>query len=224
MARRARSFRRRRRQHTIWTDIRLLQASLPTVLLDENTPIDGAFSGVTRLEGTDFTQKRTIVDMSATISQLADPASNSTMLEICIGLGWFDSMQDAGGQAVNTTIVAGAGPLDDINNSKWFARCCVYIPLGSMILRVPTAPNDNGTVIPVPGGSLFVIGPTAATREIVWQCHLDTKAQRKQEGQQSEYLNVAIQARVASGDLAAGDDVSIQMHGFMGRQVLAINT
>lgn len=191
------------------------------MLLDELTPIDGAFSGISRLIGTDFTQKRTIVDMITIIDQLADPSSNATMLEICIGLGWFDSMQDTDGQAVNTTIVAGTGPLDDINNARWFARCCVYIPFGFLATRVPTAPNDNGMVWPVLGGSVSVLGATASDRKITWQCHLDTKAQRAQKGQESEFLNVAFQARVASGDLAAGDDVSVRLDGFMGRQVIA---
>ncbi len=222
MAVRRRSFRRRRRQRVIWTDIGLAQASLPTVLLDELVPVDGAFSALRRYEGTDLTVKRTIVDTAVTITSLADPVNANTMLELCIGLSWFDSMKDVDGKGVNSSISAGTGPVDDINNSRWFVRCCVLIPLGQLIVRVPSGANDNGLWVSNPMGGYLVLGAAANTRKITWYCHIDTKAQRRQQGQETEWLNVALQARVASGDLAAGDDVSVIMDAFRGRQVLAI--
>lgn len=224
MAARARSFRRRRRQRTIWTEIRKPAASLPSILLDETTPIDGAFSGLDRYSGTDFTVKRTIVDFSCTIDRLANAANAQTMLELCVGLSWFDSQADVDGQATNQAMLGGTGPLDDINNSRWFVRCCVLIPMGFLQLRVPSATNDTGMSWTVPGGSVKVLGNTAAGQQVVWDCHIDTKAQRAQHGQESEWLNVALQGRIVQGDLAAGQDIACFMDAFMGRQVLAIKS
>lgn len=212
-----------RRQRVIWDSLSLPQASLPSLLLTNAAgSLDGAFSAIKRYDGTDLTVRRTIGQVGGRITSLGDQADRDMELELCVGLSWFDSMADTDGQGLNTTISPGTGPLDDVDNSRWYVRCCVTIPLGTQILFgatenivVPTNIGDSTY-----GGVWWVLGGTIA--EFGFQCFFDTKAMRKQHGKQSEWLNIAMQAQTSSLP-AVGDDITVALNSFNARHVLSVN-
>ncbi len=202
----------------------MAQTDMPDALLDNLTAIDGGFSSVKRYTGAsgDLLVKRTILDVTCRITQLGLQVSNNSILRICVGFSYFDSMGDLNGQAVNTAILAGTGPLTDADNSRWFIRCCVDIPLGQMNLLINAA--ETGMVFPLAGkdglnGSWWAIANTAGNQEFGFHCHVDTKTSRKLQGRESEWLQMALECSVEPTP-AAGDDISILINGFHGRQVM----
>ncbi len=225
--RRRRSGGARRRQRLVWDTLDLVQADLPVLILDSTAARDGAFSGIKRYDGTDLTVKRTIFDVVGRITVLDEPVALDAVLEICIGLGWFDSQTDADGLAIATTMANGTGPLTDADNNKWYARCCVDIPIGSWMPNFTVA--GRGMVVPIAGktglsGHAYIIGSGAPTTvEMGFHCHWDSKAQRRQHGIETPFLNLAVEARISITP-AAGDDVTIRINKFSGRHVLAISS
>ncbi len=223
MARRRFTRGRSRRRNTVWDDISLATASLPLLVLDSTQIRDGAFSGIKRYSGSDFTVRRTIADCTVRMTQLGTQVNKDMCIEICIGLSWFDSLADTDGQGNNTTISDGTGPLTDADNSRWYARCCVCIPIGQLTGWGSSAFGRNMVVETMPGAGWWIAGATsAAAIEYGMWCHWDTKAMRKQRGLESEFLNIAMEAR-SNVALAAGDDLTIAMNQFSGRHVLSKN-
>ncbi len=204
----------------------MVQADLPLLLLDETQALDGAFSSIKRYDGTDLTVKRTIFDCVGRITQLGNQPNQNMVLEICIGLSWFDSMQDASGLAISSTIAAGTGPLDDADNNRWYARCCLDIPIGQLGARFDAA-EGHSMVVPIQGkmapmGSWWVISSTTPSGlEMGFHCHWDSKSGRRVHGIETPFLQAAFQAGVSSTP-AAGDDISIAINKFSGRHVLAL--
>ncbi len=223
MARHRRRSFGRKRTNTVWDDISLATASLPLLLLDSTQIRDGAFSGIKRYSGSDFTVRRTIADSTVRMTALGSQVNKDMCIEICIGLSWFDSLTDTNGQGNNTTIADGTGPLTDADNSRWYARCCVCIPIGQLSGFASGAFGRNMVVETMPGAGWWITSATtAAAVEYGMWCHWDTKAMRKQRGLESEFLNIALEAR-ANVALAAGDDLTIALNQFSGRHVLSKN-
>ncbi len=227
MARRRRSYRSRgQRPRLVWDTIDIVQADLPSLLLDETTAIDGAFSSIKRYDGTDLTVKRTIFDVIGRVTQLGNQPNQDLVLEICVGLSWFDSMSDASGLAIATTIAAGTGPLDDADNNRWYARCCLDIPLGQLGARFDTA-EGHSMVVPITGkmgvtGSWWIVSSsTPAGIEMGFHCHWDSKSGRRVHGIETPFLQAAFQMRSTSTP-AAGDDIICTINKFAGRHVLAL--
>ncbi len=212
----------RRRRKVVWDTLNLVQADLPLLTLDSTQARDGAFSGIKRWIGADVTILRTLMLSTVRITYLDFPVDTDTVLELCIGLSAFDSMGDADGLAINTTLANNTGPLTDADNSKWFARCCVLIPLGSFVTLV--AANDN-LVVPLvsprggPGGGHYVVyGGGAGAQEITWYCEWDSRTKRRLQGAETPLVNVALEARTSSTP-AVGDDITIAMNAFQSRIV-----
>ncbi len=224
--RRFRSRSRGARPRLVWDTIEVVQADLPLLLLDETQALDGAFSSVKRYDGTDLTVKRTIFDCVGRVTALGNQPNQNMVLEICIGLSWFDSMQDASGLAIASTIAAGTGPLDDADNNRWYARCCLDIPIGSIMARFDAA-EGSSMVVPINGkfaamGSWWIISSaTPAGIEMGFHCHWDSKSGRRVHGIETPFLQAAFQAGVSSTP-AAGDDISIAINKFSGRHDLAL--
>ncbi|MFQ1042891.1 hypothetical protein [Gilliamella sp. CG16] len=198
------------------------QANLPTLTLDSlGTGLDGAFSGLIRWRGADVTLLRTIFTSLVEIEIAGFPVDPQSALEICVGLSFFDAMQDIGGAGLNTTIATGTGPLDDADNSRWHARCCVVIPIGAAAQMsaglgavLPTLPSKNSP----DGGYVWIVGNAEGEQRWHWYCTWDSKAKRRQQGSETEWLQLAIQARVSTTP-AIGDDINISINQFAGRMV-----
>ncbi len=216
---------RRQKKRIVWDTINLVQADLPSLILDSTQARDGAFSGIKRYEGTDLTVERTIFQTSMSIRMEDFQVNPDSMLELCVGLSWFDSQTDAAGLAINTTLAAGTGPLSDADNNKWSARCCVQIPIGSFVKYT----DKENLVFPLQGpragpgtGYWWIIGAsTGAGQEIGWFCEWDSRTRRRQHGIETPFLNIALEAEV-SATPAAGDDITVLMNAFSGRQVLSL--
>ncbi len=223
----ARGFRRSRgrrtRQKVVWDNIKEVQANLPLLTLDSvNGGADGAFTSLQRWRGADVTLLRTIFQTMVRIQEDDFQVDKSSTLEICIGLGIFDSMGDVTGQAFNTTLAPGTGPLTDADNSRWFARCCVLIPIGQNNLLG----NTENLVAPItgarggPSSSYWTAlgGGTAAGQTMRWYCEWDSRTKRRMQGTETEWVQLAMEAK-ASVVPTAGDDITVAMDAFSGRVV-----
>lgn len=225
MARRFRGRRSssRRRQKVVWDTLSQPQNVLPVLTLDSTQARDGAFTSVKRWRGSDVTLLRTIFQCMTRVFQLGFQVDTTAVLEICIGLSLFDSMGDPGGVATNTTIASGTGPLTDADNSRWFARCCVLIPIG----QAGSVPTGAGVVI-VPfvaprsgphSGYLQHFGSdVAAGQSYRWYCEWDSRTKRKLQGAETVWVQLACEAQV-SVTPAVGDDITIAVDAFSGRCV-----
>ncbi len=215
----------RRNKRIVWDTINLVQADLPSVILDSVQARDGAFSGIKRYDGTDLTVERTIFQSSVSIRMEDHQVNPDSMLELCIGLSWFDSQTDAAGLGINTTLAVGTGPLTDADNNKWHARCCVQIPIGSFVKYTDKENLVFPLISPRSGpssGYWWVVGAsTASGSEYGWFCEWDSRTKRRQHGIETPFLNVAMEAEV-SATPAVGDDITILMNSFSGRQVLSL--
>ncbi len=223
----ARRFRRARggrsRQKVVWDIIQEDQANLPLLTLDNaNGGVDGAFTSLQRWRGSDVTLLRTIFQTMVRIEELDFQVDKTAVLEICVGLSFFDSMGDVTGQAFNTTIATGTGPLTDADNSRWFARCCVLIPIGASSLYA----NTENTVAPITGARAgpsssyiqMIGGGSAAGQTMRWYCEWDSRTKRKSQGAETEWIQCAMEAKV-SVIPTAGDDITVAMDAFSGRVV-----
>ncbi len=227
MARRRGSYRRfRPRKRIVWDTIDVVQADLPTIVMDNaGLGTDGAFTSIKRYDGTDLVVERTIFDFTCRIEQEDFQVSPDAVLELCVGLSWFDSMSDISGIALNSTLVDGTGPLSDADNSRWYARCCVQIPIGQFVsvtanasMVVPLTATARG---PHSGHWWHKGGGTALGQEISWYCTWDSKAKRKQQGIETENLQLCMEGRVTPIP-AVGDSVDVSMNHFGGRHVLSL--
>lgn len=214
---------RGRRQKVVWDQLTSPIANLPLLILDNaNLGRDGAFTGVHRWLGADVTLLRLIFQSMCRVTFLDFPVDPTTVLELCVGISSWDSSGDLDGQGVNTTMVAGTGPLSDANNSRWMARCCVVIPLGSAAtlaatetVVLPTRGPRNG---PGTGYSMWIGNSIAANQRIHVYCEWDSRTKRTLRGSETEWLNVALEAATSTPP-AVGDDITISMDHFGGRVV-----
>jgi len=215
----------RRKSNVIWDTIDILPASLPLLIIDSTQIRDGAFSSVKRYTDLkDFTVRRTIFDLMGRVTNLGSQVNLDMVLEICVGLSWFDSMSDATGFAVASNIADGTGPLSDADNSRWYARCCIDIPIGQLGAVFGTAagrsvvvPNQHG---PAAWSWWAIGGANAPSNEFGFHCHWDSKAMRRQHGKVSETLQAAFEAETTVIP-AAGDDITVAINSFTGRHVLS---
>ncbi len=223
MARRRMARRRGSRRKVVWDTITEVQANLPLLTLDSvNGGVDGAFTSLQRWRGSDVTLLRTIFQTMVRIEQADFQVDQTAVLEICVGLSFFDSMGDVTGQAFNTTIATGTGPLTDADNSRWFARCCVLIPTGSFNAFGST----ENLVFPVtgaragPSSSYWFVqgGGTPAAQTSRFYCEWDSKTKRKAQGAETEWIQCAMEAKVSVVP-TAGDDITVAMDAFSGRVV-----
>ncbi len=223
MARRRMARRSSRRTKVVWDNIAQVQALLPLLTLDSvNGGIDGAFTSLQRWRGADVTLLRTIFQSMVRIEQDDFQVDQSSTLEICIGLGIFDSMGDVTGQAFNTTLAIGTGPLSDADNSRWFARCCVLIPIG----QFNSLGSTENIVAPITGARggpsssywLALGGGTGPAQSYRWYCEWDSKSKRRLQGSETEWVQCALEAKVSVVP-TAGDDITIAMDAFSGRVV-----
>ena len=216
--RRTRSFGRSKRP-VYWDTFSLTQAKMPQVIVTNGTLIDGAFSAYRRYEGvTDRTIRRTIIDITGEVFQLDFQVSSAAVLELCIGIGMWDSSADVEGEGNQTPLLPGTGPLTDADNSRWMIRCCIQIPIGTA-----TQWGSTENIGPVPAGPhayWYYTGGTAATGGFGFGCHFDTKVMRKMHGLNTQWLNLALEASI-SPTPAVGDDITAQINGFGGRMLLS---
>ena len=208
----------RRRRPVYWDSFNATQASLPgALLLDENASTDAGFSGLRRYDGVgDRTIVRTIMDFTGLVNQLDFQVSENAVLEVCVGIGIWDSSQDLNGQGLNTAMAVGTGPQDDASNSRWMVRCCIQIPIGMMAQYGTT---ENIVVKPTPDSWYLMSGGTAATQAILFGCHVDTKVKRKLHGTQTPWINVAMQTTVQPTP-AVGDDIVTNLNALNVRWLL----
>ncbi len=227
MARRMarRSFARRARKPVYWDTLDVALADLPAGSIAAADFIDGAFSSIRRYDDVgDQLINRTQVGftMDATAVHSGTLALGS-VLELCVGISIFDSMGDADGRAVNTTIVDGTGPLDDASNSRWYARCCVRIPIGALSLSL--ASTTENVVLPYDSpreysrAYVVVMRRNSTNLEMSFHCEIDSKTKRKLAGAQSQFLQLACQARTNVTPVA-GDRIDWTMNHFSGRHIL----
>ncbi len=220
--RRSRSAGRSARPRVVWDTLGITQADLPSLLLDSTQARDGAMSAIKRFHGGDVTLLRTIFESVVRIQYLDFPVVQDAVLELCIGLTSLDSSGDAAGLALNTSMALGTGPLSDADNSRWFARCCVQIPLGVYFTLV--AANDNIVLsLPDPRGgpghtTVTVLGGGVGAQEISVHCKWDSKTKRRWQGAETEWITVALEASISSTP-AVGDDITVVMNSFNGRIV-----
>ena len=221
-----RSFRRGRRKPVYWDTLDIPLLNLPAGSIAVGDLIDGVFSSIRRYEDVgDQTIQRTQVGftMDATVVHAATLALGS-VLELCVGISIFDSMSDVDGQAVNTTIVDGTGPLDDASNSRWYARCCIQIPIGALALSL--ASTTENVVLPYESAREFSKGYCVVMRrnstnlELSWYCTIDSKTKRSLRGSESQWLQLAAQARVNTTPVVA-DRIDWTMNSFNGRHILS---
>ncbi len=213
----------RRRQKVVWDTLGQAQALLPLLTLDSTQARDGAFTSLKRWRGNDVTLLRTIAAWTVRIEEAGNQVDSSAMLEICVGLSAFDSAGDVDGFATNTTLAAGTGPLTDADNSRWMLRCCVQIPIG---LMQNVRDTDEDLVVPLVApragphsGYWLHIGHTDPTLAVTtWYCEWDSKVKRTLRGQETEWLQCAMEAQV-SVTPAVGDDITVAMDAFSGRVV-----
>ncbi len=214
---------RGRGARVVWDTLFQPQSLLPLLTLDNvNGGRDGAFTSLIRWRGADVTILRTLFQSLVRVSFLDFPVDATSVLEICIGLSPFDLMGDINGTATNTTLAANTGPLTDADNSRWFARCCVQIPIG----RAATLAVTETPIIPFVGaragphtGALMWIGNTiAANQSITWWCEWDSRTKRKLQGAETEWIQLAVEAAVSVVP-AVGDDITVGMDSFRGRVV-----
>ncbi len=213
----------RRRQKVVWDTLAVAQANLPLLTLDStNVGQDGAFTSVQRWAGSDVTLLRTIFQALIRIDELGFQVDKTAVLEICVGLSPFDSMGDLIGQAFNTTLALGTGPLSDADNSRWFARCCVLIPIGignvgattqhQMASFSPTSRNPSSSQV------YWVHNADPTKASITWFCEWDSRTKRKLQGSETEWIQLAMEAKVSVVP-AVGDDITVALDAFSGRIV-----
>ncbi len=231
MARRRRVRGRGKRTPVFWDDLKVSLASLPSGSIAAAATRDGAFSSITRYGtstskvGGDLLIRRTIVQfVSQGIMDMATTANDDLVIELCVGLSIFDSMGDTDGVAANTTIVAGTGPTSDADNSRWYVRCCIQIPFGT--LRGFGAVTAYPMVIPYESareyakGHLLIGEDAAEVMSWAWFCEVDSKSMRKMEGIQTENVQVAMEV-TANQAIATGNSFTWSMDQLSGRHLLS---
>ncbi len=209
-----------------WDTLGISTVNLPAGSIAAADLIDGAFSSIIRYENQgDQLIRRTQVGftMDATVVH-AGTVDLSSVLELCVGISIFDSMSDTNGLAINTTVVDGTGPLDDASNSRWYARCCIQIPIGALSLSL--ASTTENVVLPYESARPFSKGYVVVMRrnstnlELSWYCTIDSKTMRKLKGQESQFLQLAAQARV-NVTPPVGDRIDWTLNSFEGRHILS---
>ncbi len=232
MARRRMSSRRRPKKPVFWDSLDVPIGNLPAGTIAAAASRDGAFSSVVRYGtptakiGGDLTIKRTILQCTTQGDMnMVTTADNGFVMELCIGLSIFDSMQDADGVAINTTLVDGTGPITDVDNSRWYARCCVQIPFGA--LRGAGLFNAIGFVLPFVSARDYARGyvvvqesSTANIMDWTWYCEIDSKSQRKMEGVETENVQFCVEAR-ANKALGTGNSFGWSADLLSGRHLLS---
>lgn len=209
-----RSFRRRRRP-VVWDAFDFI-ADLPGPSIadtDGTNPV-GQATGLVRYTQMEAFIKRWIMDTAVQLTYSGTAPSTAAVLELCIGLGVFDMESVTDGQGLATPIAAGTGPLDDADNNKWFARCCVMIPLGEMLATTNAATNP---VFPEQHGWLWYV---QTSDRIFWKCHIDTKSGRKLQGLQTPWVTVVLQGAMSVA-LPASASIECAMLECAGRYLLA---
>ena len=219
---------RRRRQQVFWDTLTVpgQPVTLPAGSIANLDLIDGAFSSMKRYDQGELLIRRTqlAVDGEITFNTTGGTADLSTVIELCIGVSIFDSMGDVDGLAQNTTIVDGTGPLDDASNSRWYARCCISIPLG-IIGAALTTSTENQT-IPLRSPRDFVSGWAMLMRrnstnlDVGFHCEIDSKSMRKLEGIETQFLQLAVQMRTNITPLV-GSTYGWAINNVQGRHVLS---
>ncbi len=217
-----------RRRKVVWdtpsTDLAF--GDFPVATITSIVPQDGSYSGIKRYTGQDRTVLRSIGQIRGRVDQSGLQANTALCLELCVGLSYFDSTQDTDGQASLATIGDGAGPLSDADNSRWFIRCCLCIPLGILAKAIQSGDNITemfppmGSANPYSAGYSY-LGAAEGTEELTWWCNFDTKAKRKIRGLDTPWLNIAMEI-TSSVAVAAGDDIAVSVDSFQLRQVYAI--
>lgn len=210
----ARSRVRREKRPVMWVAHEAVQADLPTLSFTSAQQADAAMTSLMRFTGNDGTVRRTIGDTQVIIESLGDHPNQDLVLELCIGLAYFDSNTDVDGQAVNTSLSTGVGPMSDAESNKWFFRCCVQIPLG---INTLIATGENLVRQLPAGGALSLWG--AASALWMWDCHIDSKSMRKLQGFNQPWLQLVVEGRTSSL-VAVGDDVTVKVNALGLRQVL----
>ncbi len=220
-----RSFRRGRRKPVYWDQLDVVTAQLPAGSIAAGDLIDGAFSSIRRYDDVgDQLINRTQVGFTMDATAVhAGTMDLSTVIELCVGISIFDSMGDTDGLAINTTVVDGTGPLDDASNSRWYARCCVRIPIGALSLSL--ASTTENLVLPYDSpreysrAYVVVMRRNSTNLELSFHCEIDSKTKRKLAGSQSQFLQLACQARV-NVTPPVGDRFDWTMNHFSGRHIL----
>ncbi len=209
---------RRMKRPVFWDSFLAIQSTLPGgITIASTNQVDGTQTGLRRYIGsTDRTIKRTIADFLVTVDQDGFQTSTDSVLELCVGIGIMDTPGDVDGQAGNTTIADGAGPLDDADNSRWMVRCCVQIPIGRASILGST---ENISWKPTADSFVNFSGASEGGAQWDWGCHIDTKSQRRLRGLETQWITVALQASVDPIP-TAGDDVNINMNALSCRWVL----
>jgi len=163
--------------------------------------------------------------MSTGTMDMTGTANGDFGIELCVGLSIFDSMADLDGIAINSTVIAGTGPLTDADNSRWYARCCLLIPFGAwraagIITAVPWVMHFPS---PRPYSHSVLTVHESGTANIMnwtWHCEVDSKAMRKLEGIETENIQLAFEA-VANAAVDTGNAFTWGVDMMEGRHLLS---
>lgn len=198
LARRSRA----RKRKKVWDSVVMQQADLPTATLSTGVATAGGFSSIRRYESSsDMLIRRTIADALVRCVFNDVTSGGELVIRLCLGLSIFDSMGDTNGEAINAPVTDGTGPLDDADNSRWFIRCCVDIPV--TFLRNLTQGSAASPLVWNPNPEMSIIFDSVSD-ELRFFCHIDTKAIRKLQGLETEWQQLAIQLHDNGAGISAG--------------------
>ncbi len=230
MARRVRRARGGRRKAVMWDTLNIPSVNLPSGSIPALAQEDGAFSSILRYGATgdkmggDVTIRRTILNTLVNGQSILGAVDAALNIEMCIGLSVFDSMGDADGTAINTTVFPGTGPLTDADNSRWYARCCITIPFGQW--RGVGATTALPAIIPLQSARPYMRGwfsmleVSATQLNWSWFCEVDSKSMRKMEGIETEHVQFAFEARANKAQIAT-NSFAWQVESVSGRHLLS---
>ena len=212
----------RRRTPVYWDVSGLKKNQLPNLVLDELTAVQGAQTAIKRYNsGGDRTIRRSIGACTGSIVQLANQTDPDAVLSLCIGLSVGDSTADLNGQAVNSEMGLGTGPLTDADSSAWMIRCCIQIPIG--MADEWSVNQENLVFSPTPTSQWWAFGgASGAEIPMGFSCSWDTKQMRRMRGKDTPWLNVAMEAEIDPTP-DAGTDISINLNGFSNRWVVQLS-
>lgn len=204
----------RRRKRVVWDALNLSGSDTPVLPVftgGANLGVLGRATGIRRYTSTAdalLEGMRASVRGSGSWTDGATPMTRSGGIEICLGWTWEDDISSTNGQALNRAVSAGTGPLDDADNSRWFARCCINIPLGQLMFS--TTGDHACVVYPVAGDHLveFCWLKSSATQILFsWYCTLRSKSKRRLDGLETQWMTLHMQGRTydVAGTLGTWD-------------------
>ena len=147
-------------------------------------------------------------------------AGLGVVVRVCIGIAFFDSMGDLEGSGLSTALLAGTGPEDDADNSRWIWRICYDIPLGFLLTQ---ATGNETYTLPVINRDYYSLSGVWNGLDMTFSMNIDVdhKTIRKLHGLETKWINLALQMVTTTG-IPATSDFTMFINSFNARSVLSL--